>query len=153
MHKQQLQTHLYSPRIFLFISCTNTDTQNPPIEGSYIWVYPLPVSISINHSPRNCSPSRHTQAHRQQNSDTLHCRRIDYQCGFYWRVWGADTSALGLLILLSYPNEPCVIHHCSAGSTQDSWEDWIKEGRGLSPCHWVYINESFLNTISERHQQ
>lgn len=36
----------------------------------------------------------------------LLCRRIDWQCGFSWSVWGTDTSEFGLLILLSYPNEP-----------------------------------------------
>lgn len=101
-----------------------TWAHKPPIDSSYIWVYPLSISISINHSARNQLRS-HTQAqvhtHKHQNSDTLHCWWIDYQCGFYWRVWGADTSALGLLILLSYPNEPCVIHHCSAGNTQAAW--------------------------------
>lgn len=127
--KQQLWICLYPPPecgSLLFSSHTQTWTHKPPIDCSYIWVYPLSISISINHSTHNCSPStaththrqRHTHTHKHQNSDTLHRRRIDYQCGFYWRVWGADTSALGLLILLSYPNEPCVIHHCSAGSTQ-----------------------------------
>ena len=89
--------------------------------------YPYP-SASITHpvtaphsQPHTQHRYTHTHTHKQQNLDTLHRQRIDYQCGFYWRVWGADTSELGLLILLSYPNEPCVIHHCSAGSTQAAW--------------------------------
>lgn len=86
--------------------------------------YPYP-STSITRPitaprPRQCTRSgAHTS--KPCHPDTLHCQRIDYQCAFYWHVWGADTSVLALLILLSYPNEPCVIHHCSAGSTQPAW--------------------------------
>lgn len=110
-----------------FSSHTQTWTHKPPIDCSYIWVYSLSISISINHSPHNRSPSTATHTrHRYTLANTktqIHFTASEYTINvlFYWRVWGADTSALGLLILLSYPNEPCVIHHCPAGSTQPAW--------------------------------
>lgn len=95
-------------------SYTNT---NPPLRALVLEFihYPYP-SASISHPWKRLPIHSHTHTH--YNSDTPHCWRIDYQRGFYWRVRGADTSALALLILLSYPNEPCVIHHCSTSGTQ-----------------------------------
>lgn len=100
------------------------------------------LSFGVNYSPWNCPPSTATCWHPDTNakknqkkpSDTLHCRQIDFQGGFYRGFWGADTSSFCLLILLPYPNEPCIIHHCSAGCTQAAWMAGRAELKGF----WIF---------------
>lgn len=53
-----------------FISYTKHFTLKPSAEGSYIRVYPLSTSISINQSPYNCSQSTATHRLRYAHTDT-----------------------------------------------------------------------------------
>lgn len=117
--------HLCSRCYFSFPALISPEIISPLIHDSR-------PSSSITHCVSAPCLQPHTHTHKHKDSDAPRCQRIDSQHWFYRHVWGADTSAFPLSILLSYPNEPCVIHHRSAGSARAPWmakRDCFKESR------------------------
>lgn len=68
------------PSFFFFISHTNRHT-NPLLRALMFEFIPLSISISISHSPRNCSPSTVTRGLRYTRTHTNTETQIHFTAG------------------------------------------------------------------------